>query len=150
MASASLTDLPRMTAATSPALRGDPRTFFATARTSIPAICLPHRRRLLAAPRVPTEVPRGRELAQFVADHVFGAVDRHVAPAVVDADRVPHELGEDRAVPRPGLQDFFAAVHVEKLHLTQQLRIDVPALLCRSTHYFLPRRRTMYFVVALL
>src|SRR4051794_12487308 len=38
VASASVTFLPRITSATSPALRGEPRTLRATARTSIPAI----------------------------------------------------------------------------------------------------------------
>src|SRR5438128_2107489 len=134
MASASFTDLPRMTAATSPALRGDPRTFLATARTSIPAICLPHRRRLLAARRVAAEVPRGRELAQLVAHHVLGHVDRHVPPAVVHPDRMSDQLGENGAVSRPGLDHVLAGADVQELHLAEQLRIDVPALLGGATH----------------
>src|SRR5215208_42743 len=103
------------------------------------------------------EVARGRELAQLVPDHVLGHVDRDMAAPIVDADRVTGQLRKDRARARPGLDHFLARVYVHELHLAEQLRVDVPALLGGATH-ILPqrrprydlRRRTMYFSVALL
>ena len=44
---------------------------------------------------MPAEVPRRRELAELVTDHLFGDEHRHVLAAVMDGDRVPDHLGED-------------------------------------------------------
>ena len=40
------------------------------------------------------ERARGGELAEAVADHVFGDEDRHVLTAVVDGEREPDEVRE--------------------------------------------------------
>src|ERR1700676_4828448 len=42
--------------------------------------------------RVPLEIARETKLAQLVAHHVFGNVDRNELLAVVHRDRVPHHL----------------------------------------------------------
>jgi hypothetical protein len=37
----------------------------------------------------------GREFSQFVADHILTDIDRHVAPAIVNGNRVTDHLRED-------------------------------------------------------
>src|SRR5687767_9893932 len=56
------------------------------------------------ARRVGAEEPRRRELAELVADHVLGHVDLHEAVAVVDHERVAHELGDHVGAARPRLE----------------------------------------------
>src|SRR5579883_588063 len=61
------------------------------------------------AAAVTLEGPRRGEFAQFVADHVFGHVQPHELPAVVNQERHPDELGDDRAVAGPGLERLALA-----------------------------------------
>ena len=89
-----------------------------------------------------------RELAQLVADHVLGDVDRDELPAVVDGERVADHLRDHGGAPRPGLDDLLLVGAVHLLHLLEEVGVDERALLQRSTHdvslavYFL-RRCTM-------
>ena len=57
--------------------------------------------------RVSLEQPRRRELAELVADHVLGHVDRDELLAVVHRERVPDHLGDHRRSARPGLDDLL-------------------------------------------
>ena len=63
--------------------------------------------RRLAA--VALEGPGRGELAELVADHVLGHVQLDEVPPVVDGEVLAHELGHDRAGPRPDLDRFAAA-----------------------------------------
>ena len=59
--------------------------------------------------RVAVEGPRRRELAELVADHVFGDEHRDVLLAVVDAEGQADELRQDRRAARPDLDHLVAA-----------------------------------------
>src|SRR6478672_12025725 len=102
MLSAWSTGRPRIWSATSRPFCADSRTPLRIALVSIASSSLPRRRRRcdLLVGRMALEGARQRELAELVADHVLGHVDRNVLLAVVDGDREPHELGRDRRAPR--------------------------------------------------
>src|SRR5437763_2780106 len=110
---------PRMRSRTSRTLYGDTRRYRARARNEVVSSCTRTRRcpetrtgaslslgpvisnALSSTPRsflsgVETEGPRQRELAELVADHGLGDVDRHVLAAVVDRDGVADHVGDDR------------------------------------------------------
>src|SRR6266550_7220098 len=70
-------------------------------------------RHLLIA-RVAMEGAGRRELAELVSDHLLGDVHRDEFLAVVDAERQPDELRQDRRAPRPG-PDHFAAHGLARL-----------------------------------
>src|SRR5439155_26221437 len=105
-ARASGTLRPRMCSATTRALRADVRTHLAWARTvwvstvAIRVLASLHLR--LAIARMTPKQPRRGELAELVADHLLRDEHRHVLPSVVDGDRVPDHLREDRGRARPG------------------------------------------------
>src|SRR5207244_13605729 len=147
-----------MWSATSRALRGDMRTHLATARTSCVSTALigqPRERFAglrdafrpefssqtgrvacslgpldlrLAVARVAAEHPRRRELAELVHDHLLADEDGHVLTAVVDRDRVPDHLGEDRRGPRPGADHWLAAGLVHPVDAARPPRRADPAL----------------------
>ena len=54
------------------------------------------------------EGARGRKFAQFVADHVFGHIDRDMAAAIVHRDGMPHHLREDGQARDQVLMTFFS------------------------------------------
>src|SRR3990172_5994183 len=96
---------PRIRSTTRRAFLGETRMNFAVALASIG--CSPSPLLLLylglAVSRVAVERPRGRELAELVAHHVFRDEDGHELPSVVHGERVPHHPGTDGTAPRPGL-----------------------------------------------
>ena len=57
----------------------------------------------LAVTGVAAESTRGGELAELVANHVFGNVDRDKLVAVVDSECVSYELGGNHGGAAPGL-----------------------------------------------
>src|SRR5215216_1201184 len=88
------------------------------------------------------EGPRGSELAELVPDHLLRDEDRDVLAAVVDRDRVPDHLREDRRRARPGSDHVLRARCVHRLDAAEQPLLDVRALLGATAHLFsLPRRR---------
>src|SRR5260221_7239173 len=89
-------------------------------------------RGLLALGRVPLERPGEAELAQLVADHALRHVDGDELLPVVDGDRVPDELREDRGAARPGLDDLLLELAVHFVDTLPEMRIDPRALLDRS------------------
>src|SRR5688572_9997737 len=95
----------------------------------------------------------GGELAQLVADHGLGDVDRHVLAAVVHRDGVPDHLGDDRGATGPGSDDPLLVAAVELVDLVGEMVVDEGALLQGTRHQrrpFFVRRRTMYLLEALL
>src|SRR6185369_15906790 len=110
---ASSTERPRIASTTRRALRVDPRTYLALADTFI-AGSLRRRGAVGALPVAAVGAGRG-ELAETMADHVLGHVDRHMLAAVVDGDRVADEGREDHARARPGLDDLLLALLVHQL-----------------------------------
>src|SRR5260370_13740545 len=83
------------------------------------------------------EVPRRRELAQPVADHVLADEHRHVLTAVVDANGVADHVGIDDRGARPGADHLLLARQVQLVDLGLQRCADERALLGRSTHLLL-------------
>src|SRR6266542_6280600 len=135
-ASASLTGRPRTTSASSRALRGVRRMYFAFAITSISLV---QPRRLLGLVAVAAEAAGGRELAQAVADHVLADQYRHVALPIVDGDGVADHLREDGGGARPRPDHLLVPALVELLHLLAKVAVDERSLLGRTRHLlFLP------------
>src|SRR6266498_130933 len=83
---------------------------------------------------VDAEGPGRRELAELVADHRLGDVHGHVLAPIVDRDRVPDHVGDDRGAPRPGLDDPLVAPAVQLVDLLQQVVIHKGALFQRASH----------------
>ena len=73
--------------------------------------------------RVTLERARQRELAELVADHLFGDVHRHVLLAVVHGDRQTDEVGQDRRAARPGLDRLLVLDGRGLLDLLQQVGV---------------------------
>src|SRR3954452_9115848 len=107
-------------------LRVEWRRYFAVAET---LMSLLQRRRALGVLAVAAEVACGAELAEAMADHVLGHVDRDVLLAVVDGDRVADEVREDDAVARPRLEHALLALAVHCLDTPEQACLDVRSLL---------------------
>src|SRR5712691_10220095 len=74
------------------------------------------------------------ELAEAMADHVLGHVDRDVLLAVVDGDRVTDERREDDRGARPGLDDLLLVAPVHLLDPPLEAELDERALLDRTRH----------------
>src|SRR5919112_2347643 len=115
-ASAVETFLPRMSCARRFSFCGLTRSMRATALASLSGsargvAALPMLLRPLRFPvgGVAVEGARRRELAELVADHLLGHVDRDVLVAVVDAERQPDELRQDGGAAAPDLGHLVAA-----------------------------------------
>src|SRR5437764_4885345 len=79
-----------------------------------------------------------RELAELVADHGLGDIDRDVLAAVVDGDGVADHVGDDRRAARPRLDDPLLVLGVEVVDLLQQVLVDERALLQAAGHALPP------------
>src|SRR3954451_17168488 len=90
------------------------------------------RRDLLAA--VALERPRRGELAELVPDHVLLHEPLDELVPVVDLERVPDELGDDRARPAPRADRLLGAALVELRDLLEQLLRDERAFFSASAH----------------
>src|SRR5262249_14993060 len=84
--------------------------------------------------RVPAEGPADAELPELVPHHVLGHEHIQERASVVHLERVPDELGNDRAAARPRLDRLALAGLVELLHLAEELLIDVRTLLQTASH----------------
>src|SRR6185437_3341840 len=73
---------------------------------------------------VTTEGPRGRELAELVADHRLGDEHRDVLAAVVHRDGVAEHRRDDHRTARPGLDHVLGALFVLAVHLLDQVVVD--------------------------
>src|SRR5204863_1625163 len=96
--------------------------------------------------RVRQERPRGRELAELVADHRLRHEHGNVLAAVVDRERVPDHLRDDGRAARPRPDDALVAFLVHVLDLLHEVLVDERPLLHRPGHQPrpFPRRRTTY------
>src|SRR6476661_929526 len=133
-AAASSTGRPLIAATTRLALRVEPRRYLAVAETRTgPRLLLQGRRSLgvLAVPAIGAGVG---ELAEAMADHVLGHVDRDVLLAVVDRDRVADERREDDRRARPGLDDLLLVALVHLLDPPLEAELDERALLDGTGH----------------
>src|SRR5438067_69926 len=88
------------------------------------------------------ERARRGELTQLVADHLLRDEHGHVLAAVVDGDRVPDHLREDRRRTGPGADHPLLVRRVHRLDAAHQPLLDERSLLRTATHqrFSLPRR----------
>src|SRR4051812_19244979 len=133
-AAASSTGRPLIAATTRLALRVEPRRYLAVAETRTVGRLLLQRRRSLGVLAVPAVVAGVGELAEAMADHVLGHVDRDVLLAVVDRDRVADERREDHRRARPGLDDLALVASVHLLDPPLEAELDERALLDGTGH----------------
>src|SRR3954468_5533459 len=131
---ASSTGRPLIAATTRLALRVEPRRYLAVADTRTGRRLLLQRRRSLGVLAVPAVVAGVGELAEAMADHVLGHVDRDVLLAVVDRDRVADERREDHRRARPGLHDLLLVAPVHLLDPPLEAKLDERALLDGTGH----------------
>src|SRR6185437_11818275 len=87
---------------------------------------------LLHLDGVSLEGAGGRELTQFVANHIFGEVDRNEFLAVVHGDGVADELGQHGRAPRPGLVHLLLVAPVHLGNTALETAIDERSLFYRS------------------
>src|SRR5207244_3574192 len=87
-------------------------------------------------PDVTLEGPCRGEFAELVADHALGDEHRDVLATVVDGDRVPEHVGDDRRPPRPGLDHVLGVLVVLLVDLLEQVVVDERALLQTAWHSF--------------
>src|SRR5229473_5046114 len=143
-ASAFAASLPRIVCATRLSLRGLIRSPRRKAEASVSS-----RRRSaeglpISGPSRPLvagmaiESPGRRELAEFVADHVFGHQHRDEFVPVIDAKGQPDELRKDRRPPGPGPDHFVAARGARLFRLFQQIAVDERAFPYRACHALSP------------
>src|SRR5437764_13547931 len=122
--SALSTGIPRIRSATSRPFWADSRTPRNVALVCIAVLLLSWRRRCrrghLPVGRMPLERAGQRELAELVAHHVLGHIDRNVLLPVVNGDRQTDELRRDRRTARPGLDRTFVVDCARGVHLSQQ------------------------------
>src|SRR5262245_32435708 len=93
---------------------------------------------LLPAATVALEDPRRGELPELVPDHVLGDEHPRVLLAVVHQERRADELGDDGAVPGPGLDRLAGAAPRGALDLLEQPGVHVRAFLQRTAHRVSP------------
>jgi hypothetical protein len=67
---------------------------------------------------------RGRELAELVADHVFGDVNGGENLAIVNAERVADEIRRDRRAAGPSLNGFLDAGFDRLFDFLEEVVID--------------------------
>src|SRR5512134_2208675 len=79
-------------------------------------------------------VPRRRELAELVADHVLAHEHRRELLAVVHLEGEADELRHDGGAARPGLDRFAAAAASDLLGLGEQITVDEWAFPNRTRH----------------
>jgi hypothetical protein len=84
--------------------------------------------------RVTLEGPGERELAQLVAHHLVGDVDRHVLLAVVHGDGQPDELGQNHGATRPGLDRLLVLGGDGLVDLGHQVVVNKRTLFERASH----------------
>ena len=75
----------------------------------------------------------GGELAQLVADHILGDVNRHVLATVVDGEGVADKVRENGGGAAPGLEDALLTGLVHLLNPFHQHRLYERTLLYAST-----------------
>src|SRR5438105_6763111 len=106
----------------------------ALACISLSLACLLQRRAALGVMPVGPEHPGHGELPQLVPDHRFGDEHRDVLAAVVDGDRVPDHVRDDRGATRPRADDPLVAATVHLLDLLHQVVVDERTLLDGPRH----------------
>src|SRR5690606_8600801 len=81
---------------------------------------------------------RGREFAQFVADHVFGNDDRDMLTTVVYCDGQTNHLRQNHRTARPGFNRLAIVLFCCNFDLLQQVKIDKRTFLQRTRHVVSP------------
>lgn len=66
---------------------------------------------------------RWGEFTQLVPNHVLRDVNRHMTPAVVHRNRMPHHLGENGAAPAPSADYSLLTFFVHEGDFIQQIQV---------------------------
>src|SRR5438132_3985148 len=90
------------------------------------------------AAAMPLEYARRRKFAQLVADHVFCNKQPDELLAVMNHEGVADEIGNHRAIARPGLDRLASAALVHAFDAGQQAWVYIRSLFQRSAHRFIP------------
>src|SRR5487761_606234 len=77
----------------------------------------------LAIRRMAVERAGWREFTEFVPDHFLGDDHRNVLLAVIDSERQPDELRQDRRSPRPDADHFVTSGRTRGIRLFQQIAV---------------------------
>src|SRR5262249_37842968 len=88
----------------------------------------------LAVRRVPIELPRGRELAELVADHFLGNQHGNVLLPVVDPEGEADELRQDGRAPAPDFDHLVAPRRTRGLRFLEEKTVDEGTLPHRTRH----------------
>src|SRR5882757_7510479 len=83
---------------------------------------------------MPEEGPRRRKLAELVADHLLGHVDRDVLVPVVDTEQEPDELRQYRRAPAPDLDHLVTGRTARGFRLLEEVAVDEWTLPDRTRH----------------
>src|SRR5919107_2523165 len=84
------------------------------------------------------EHPGRRELAELVADHLFGDHHRNVLLAVVNAEVQADELRQDRRAAAPDLDHLVTTGISRGFRLLEQIAVDKRAFPNRTRHLSRP------------
>src|SRR5262245_15398668 len=80
------------------------------------------------------EGARRRELAELVTDHLLGHQHRDMLLAVVDTERQPDELRQDRRAPAPDPDHLVATRRARGFRFLEQIAVDERAFPDRTRH----------------
>ena len=70
------------------------------------------------------EGARRRKFAEAMSYHVFRDVNGNKLFAVMDGERVPHEIRRDHGCAAPSLDDFLLTATIERINLSLKLVVD--------------------------
>src|SRR6185437_10181490 len=92
---------------------------------------------LVPVASMPVEFPGGGELAELVADHVFGDIHRHMRLAVMNRDGQADHHRQNCRSARPRLDNALVAAPGHPRNLLEQGGMDIGAFLGRTRHRIL-------------
>ena len=76
----------------------------------------------------------GSKLTEFVTDHIFGNIHRHMFASIVDSKGVSDEFGDYCRCADPGLEDILHAAHDHRDDSLIQCFLYERAFFYASTH----------------
>ena len=83
---------------------------------------------------MPLELPRRRELAELVPDHIFLNEYFQEFIAVMHFERMANKFRDDRAGACPGFNGLLGAALIERVHLAEKFFVDEWTFFCASAH----------------
>jgi hypothetical protein len=78
--------------------------------------------------------PGGRKFTQAVSNHIFGDIDGHMSPTIMDSNSVSDHLREDGARPAPGPNNPLITTGIHILDSFEQFCFYKGSFLQRTSH----------------